>query len=92
MSRFLRSFAETAGRIAAGLRFGFVIYPVLRWQLASRHVNSHILLLAVTAALMLLLARLAATAQSCKPSPFLLLGLGSLAGFGNALKCCRLSV
>src|SRR5262249_27979694 len=51
----------------------------------SRNVNNHILLLGVTACLMLNLARLPAAVESGKPSPFLLLGLGCLAGFGYTI-------
>jgi hypothetical protein len=71
----------------------------LAWQLAltgsfalatvalpyARHVNNHILLLAVTAALMLCLVRLAERAGSGQTYRPLLLGLGTLAGLGYAV-------
>jgi hypothetical protein len=71
----------------------------LRWQLAltasfglatvalpyARHVNNHILLLGVTAALMLRLVRHAELGRAGQSCPALLIGLGTLAGLGYTI-------
>jgi hypothetical protein len=51
----------------------------------ARHVNNHILLLAVLAALMAGLVRLAQASRDRSISAWLLFGLGTLAGFGYTI-------
>lgn len=73
--------------LTLGLRQGDTLWLTASFALATvapvyaRSVNNHVFLLAVAAALMLHLARLATT----PPSTWLMLGIGTMAGLGYAI-------